>query len=69
MAEIHYISNIIEIAYAEGLLIFVLYISNAFQTTILPNPTERIYLSFPYLYLDWYKIKWPKHQLYSINKK
>ena len=58
---------IIEIASAEGIIIFVLDISNAFHNTILPNPAEIVYLSLPHLYLDWYKIKWPKHPLASIN--
>ena len=44
---------------AEGLIIFVLDVYNDFQNTILPNPAEIVYLSLPYLYLDWYKIKWP----------
>ena len=37
---------------AEGLILFVLEISNAFHNTILTNPTERVYLRLPYLYLD-----------------
>ena len=60
---------IISIASAEGLIIFVLDMSNAFQNTILPNSTERVYISLPYLYLGWYKIKWPKHPLASRNQK
>ena len=48
---------IIEIAYTEGLVIFVLYIYNAFQNNILPYSSEIVYLILPYLYLDWYKIK------------
>ena len=48
---------------------FFLDISNAFQNTILPNPAEGVYLSLPYLYLDWYKIKWIKHPLSSRNQK
>ena len=59
---------IISIASAEGLIIFVLDISNAFQNTILPNPSEIVYLSLPYIYLDWYKIKRPKHPLALINQ-
>ena len=35
----------------------------------LPDPAERVYLILPYLYLDWYKRKWPKHPLASINHK
>ena len=60
---------IMAIASAEDLIIFVLDISNAFQNTILPNPAEIIYLSLPYLYLDWYKRKTPKNPLDSINQK
>ena len=40
------------IEYAEGLIILVSDISNAFKNTILPQPAERVYLSSPYLYLD-----------------
>ena len=60
---------IIEISSTEGLIIFFLDISNVFQNAILPNPAERIYLSLPYLYLDWYKINFPKHPLASRNQK
>ena len=42
---------------------------NAFQNTSIPNPEERVYLSLPHLYLGWFKRKWPKHPLSSINKK
>ena len=59
---------IIAIAYAEGLIIFVLDIFNSLQNSILTNPEERAYLSLPHLYLKWFKIKWPKHPLASINK-
>ena len=48
---------------------FFLEISNAFQNTILTNTAERVYLSLPYLYLDWYKRKCTKHSLASINQK
>ena len=60
---------IIAISYAEGLIISVLDISNAFQNIILPDPVERVYLILTYIHLDWYKIKWPKHPLASINQK
>ena len=36
----------------EGVIIFVLDISNSLQNTILPNPEERVYLSLPHLYLE-----------------
>ena len=42
---------------------FFLDLSNAFKNTILSNPTERVYLSLPYIYLYWYRRKWPKHPL------
>ena len=28
-----------------------------------------VYLSLPHLYLEWFKIKWTKHPLSSINAK
>ena len=54
---------------AEGLIIFVLDIQNDFQNTILPNYSERVYISLPYLYLEFYKRKWPKYPLASRNQK
>ena len=60
---------IIAIASVEGLVIFLLDISNAYQNTILTKTSEIVYLSLPYIYLDWYKRKWPKHPLDSNNKK
>ena len=38
---------IIEISSVEGLIIFVLNISNAFHNTILPKPAEMVYLNLP----------------------
>ena len=43
---------IITIAYEEGLIIFVLDISNAFQNTILPYAAEIVYLILPGLYIE-----------------
>ena len=43
---------IIAIAFAEGLIIFFLGISNTFQNIILPNHAERIYISLQYIYLN-----------------
>ena len=60
---------IIAVASVEGFIIFYLDISYTFQNTILPNPAHRLYISLPYLYLYWYKIKCPKHKLASINQK
>ena len=46
---IHYLLVIVVIASAEGLIIFVLDILNSFQSNILPNLAERVYLSLPHL--------------------
>ena len=54
------------IAYSEGIIIFVLEISNAFQHTILPYPEKVDLIS---IYLDCYKMKWPKNPLVLINQK
>ena len=35
----------------------------------LLNTEERVYLSLPHLFLEWFKIKWPKHPWASINPK
>ena len=53
VADILYLCIIIAIYSAEGLIIFVLDIYNAFQNKILPNPAEIFHLSLPYLYRDW----------------
>ena len=52
VAGIRSLCVIIEIAYAEGLIVFVLDIYNDFHNTILLNPTEIVYLSLPYMNLD-----------------
>ena len=49
------------IASEEGLIIFVLDISNTFQNNIPPNPAKIVYQSLPHIYLEWSKIKLPKH--------
>ena len=51
MADIRLLLIIIAILFAEGLILFVLDIFNAFQNTILPNPAERVYFSLPYIYI------------------
>ena len=51
MAVIKYICIIIEIASAEGLIIFVLDISNVLHNKILPNTAEKVYINLPHLYL------------------
>ena len=69
VADIRSICIIIEIASSKGLIIFVLDIPNAIQNNILPNPAEIVYLGLPYLYLNWYKRKCPKHPLASGHQK
>ena len=58
--DVIYLCIIIAIDSSEG---FVLGISKTFQNTILKNTEERVYLTLPNLYLEWFKIKHPKHQL------
>ena len=65
VAGIIFLCIIIAVASTEGLIIFVLDISNVFQNTILPYPEETFYLSLPHLYLEWFKINCPKHSLAS----
>ena len=47
MYEILDLRIIIEISSAEGLILFVLDTSNAFQNTILINPSEIVYFILP----------------------
>ena len=66
----HYISFCtIDIASADSLIIFVLDIYNAFQNIILLNTEERVYISLPHLYLEWFKIKCPKIHWHQEIKK
>ena len=51
----------------EVLINFILDIYNTFQNTIQPNPKERFYLSLPNIYLEWFKIKFPKNPTSEIN--
>ena len=48
---------------------FFLDIPNAFQNTISHHLEKRFHLSLTYLFMGWYKIKWPKHTLASRNQK
>ena len=55
MDEILSLHIVIVIASTEGLIIFTLYISNAFRNTIIPNTIETVHLSLPHIYLQWFK--------------
>ena len=63
------LSIIVLIASIEWLIFLVLDISNAFHNTILPNAAEIFYLTLPHIYLEYFKIKSPKHPLSTINQK
>jgi hypothetical protein len=60
---------ILNLAAASGLLISILDISNAFQNCIIFDASERVYLSLPPLYLDWFLQQWPDYNLPSLNIK
>ena len=64
-----YLCIIFAIAYSERLTIFVLDISNSIRNSILTNLEEIAYLTLPHLYLKWFKIKWLKYPLPSIDQK
>jgi hypothetical protein len=44
-------------------------ISNTFQNSVIFNATERVYISLPPLYLDWFQQQWPDYNLPSTNAK
>ena len=48
VASIKYIRIIISITYAEGMIVFILDISNIFKNTVIPNLEEIVYLSLPH---------------------
>ena len=53
---------VIAIASRYGLVIYIIDIKNAFQTTLL-HPNERIYLHLPPYYLRWFRETYPNHAL------
>jgi len=53
---------VIAIASRYGLVIYIIDIKNAFQTTLL-HPNERIYLHLPPFYLQWFRETYPNHKL------
>ena len=69
VASIKSIRIIITIASAQGMIIFVLNISNSFQNNILSKSEEDVYITLPYLYLEWFKQKRSKHPLAPHNAK
>jgi hypothetical protein len=69
VASIDSIRLLLNLAAASGLLISILDISNAFQNSIIFDASERVYLSLPPLYLDWFRMQWPDYHLPSLNIK
>ncbi len=69
VASIDSLRLLLNLAASEGLLISIMDISNAFQNSIIFDATERVYLSLPPLYLDWFRQQWPNYDLPSLNVK
>ena len=69
VASIDSIQLLLNLAAASGLIISILDISNAFQNSIIFDASERVYLSLPPLYLDWFRQQWPDYNLPSLNVK
>jgi hypothetical protein len=69
VASIDSICLLLNLAASKGLLISIMDISNAFQNSIIFDATERVYLSLPPLYLDWFRQHWLDYQLPSLNIK
>ncbi len=69
VASIESIRVLLNIAASSGLLVNILDISNAFQNSIIFDVTERVYMSLPPLYLEWFIHQWPDFPLPSTNPK
>ncbi len=69
VASIDSIRLLLNLAASTGLLLSILDISNAFQNSIIFDASDRVYLSLPPLYLDWFRQQWPDYQLPSLNIK
>ena len=37
--------------------------SNAFQTNVISDLNKRVYVTFPTMYLDWFRERFPNHPL------
>ena len=69
VASIDGIRMLLNLAASEQLLLSIMDISNAFQNSIIFDASERVYLSLPPLYLDWFRHQWPDYNLPSLNIK
>ena len=57
------IQFVLAIAAAETMSVFSLDVCNAFQTDIESNPPERVHISIPPFYVEYFFTKWPHHPL------
>jgi len=69
VASIDSIRLLFNLAAASGLIISIIDTSNAFQNSIIFDASERVYLSLPPLYLNWFRQQWPDFHLPSLNVK
>lgn len=69
VASIESIRVLLNVAASNGLIVSILDISNAFQNSIIFDTTEKVYMSLPPLYLEWFKHQWPDYSLPSLNLK
>ena len=69
VAGIDSIRILLNLSAASGLTVRVLDISNAFQNAIIFDATERVHISLPPFYLEWFRAIWPDYILPSDNAK
>jgi hypothetical protein len=69
VGSIDSIRLILAIAASKRLHLNVLDISNAFQTSIIFDPSECTYITLPPFYLEWFHEKWPDYKLPSLLPK
>jgi hypothetical protein len=69
VGSIDSIRLLLAIAASKCLCLNVLDISNAFQTSIIFDPSERTYITLPPFYLEWFRQKWPDYWLPSLLTK
>jgi hypothetical protein len=67
VASIDSIRLLLAIAASKRYTIHVLDISNAFQNSVIFDPSECTYITLPPFYLTWFKSKWPDYQLPSTT--
>jgi hypothetical protein len=60
---------LLAISAAHRLQLHVLDITNAFQSSIIFDPEERVYINLPPFYLDWFTSQWPDYKLPTTDTK